>query len=90
MASRKGYISNDLIDELIRLEWEPDDDLMQEFYALYGLEPDEQPLEIQYKSMLPIETKHNWKWFYNQYKKNGLFEVYEEELDEFDVDGLTY
>ena len=69
---------------------DPDDDLMQEFYALYGLEPDEQPLDIQYKSISPIETKHNWKWFYNQYKKNGLFEVYEEELDEFDVDGLTY
>ena len=69
---------------------DPDDDLMQEFYALYGLEPDEQPLEIQYKSISPIEKKHNWKWFNNQYKKNGLFEVYDEELDEFDVDGLTY
>ena len=30
VASRKGYISNDLIDELIRLEWVPDDDLIKE------------------------------------------------------------
>ena len=69
---------------------DPDDELMQEFYGLYGLEPDEQPLEIQQKSICPIEKSHNWKWFYDQYKQNGIFEVYEEELVEFDNDGVTY
>ena len=68
----------------------PDDELTQEFYYLYGLEPDEQTLETQHKSIQPIEKIHNWKWFNVQYKKNGLFEVYDEELDEFDNDGLEY
>jgi hypothetical protein len=69
---------------------EPDDDAMQEFYSLYGLEPDEQKSQVQNKSIQPIEKIHDWKWFNTQYKKNGLFEVYEEELEEFDVDGLKY
>jgi len=69
---------------------EPDDDAMQEFYSLYGLEPDEQKSQVQNKSIQQIEKIHDWKWFNEQYKKNGLFEVYEEELDEFDVDGLKY
>jgi hypothetical protein len=67
-----------------------DDDLMQEFYEFYGLEPDEQKLDVQNKSIQTIEKIHNWKWFNEQYKKNGLFEVYEEELEEFDVDGIKY
>lgn len=69
---------------------EPDDELMQEFYSRYGLEPDEQKTEVQNKSIKQIEKIHNWKWFNEQYKKNGLFEVYEEELEEFDVEGLKY
>ena len=68
----------------------PDDELMQEFYYLYGLEPDEQTLETQNKSIQTIEKIHNWKWFNLKYKKNGIFEVYDEELDEFDNDGLEY
>jgi hypothetical protein len=63
---------------------------MQEFYEFYGLEPDEQKLDVQNKSIQTIEKKYNWKWFNEQYKKNGLFEVYEEELEEFDVDGIKY
>lgn len=69
---------------------EPDDELMQEFYGLYGLEPDEQRLDTQNKSIQPIEKIHNWTWFNDQYQKNGLFYVYEEELEEFDNDGLKY
>lgn len=69
---------------------ELDDDLMQQFYTNYGLEPDEQKLEIQDKSITKIEKVYNWVKFYDQYKKNSLFGVYEEELDEFDNDGLIY
>ena len=65
---------------------EPDDDLMQQFYNLYGLEPDEQIETVQRK----IEKVHNWKWFNDQYKKNGLFDIYEEELEEFDENGPLY
>lgn len=69
---------------------DPDDVLMQEFYGLYGLEPDEQRRDIQNKSIQSIEKVHNWKWFNEQYQKNGLFYVYDEELEEFDNDGLKY
>ena len=47
-------------------------------------------LAVQNKSITKIEKVHNWKWFSNKYKNNGLFEVYDEELDEFDNDGLKY
>ena len=67
-----------------------DDNLMQEFYSLYGLEPDEQKQEIQNKSIIEIEKLYDWKWFNDKYKKNGLIEVYDEELDEFNNDGLIY
>ena len=83
-----GYI--DYNKQKVIFKEDPNDDLMQEFYGLYGLEPDEQPLCIQNKSIDCITKVHNWKWFNEQYKKNGLFEVYEEELDEFDKDGLKY
>jgi hypothetical protein len=69
---------------------EPDDELMQEFYGLYGLEPDEQSKSVQDKSIQKIEKTYDWKWFNKKYKKNGLFEIYEEELDEFDESGLIY
>jgi len=68
----------------------PDDILLQEFYKLYGLEPDEQSLDIQNKSIQPIEKIYDWQWFNNKYKKNGIFEIYEEELEEFNIDSLTY
>jgi hypothetical protein len=83
-----GYL--DHIKKKVIFEEEPDDDLMQEFYGLYGLEPDEQASKIQNKSIKSIEKTYDWKWFNEKYKKNGLFKVYEEELEEFDIDGLIY
>jgi hypothetical protein len=73
------------IDHTNKIVLFEDDDLMDEFYILYGLEPDEQKECIQNKSIVTIEKKHDWHWFYNQYKKNGLFEIWEEELQEFDL-----
>jgi hypothetical protein len=67
-----------------------DDDLMEEFYRSYGYEPDEQTQVVQDKSIMIIEKAYNWKWFHDKYKNNGLFEVWEEELEEFDVDGIKY
>jgi hypothetical protein len=83
-----GYL--DHIKKKVIFEEEPDDDLMQEFYGLYGLEPDEQTSQIQNKSIQSIKKTYDWKWFNEKYKKNGLFKVYEEELEEFDIDGLIY
>jgi hypothetical protein len=67
-----------------------DDDLMEQFYNLYGLEPDEQKWNIQQKSIGIIERKYNWSWFYGKYKNNGLFELGEEELAELDKETLLY
>ena len=67
-----------------------DDDLMDEFYELYGYEPDEQKQSVQNKSIMDIEKLHDWKWFYSQYRKNGLFEIWDEEIEEFDAEGLLY
>ena len=88
IQKHKGY--TDYNKQKVTFKEDPDDDLMQEFYGLYGLEPDEQKLDVQNKSIQSIEKIHNWKWFSEKYKKNGLFEVYEEELEEFDVDGIRY
>jgi hypothetical protein len=80
----------DYTNKTILFEEEPTDDLQQEFYGLYGLEPDEQKQEIQNKSIMKIEKKHDWKYFNDKYKNNGLFDIYEEELDEFDIEGIFY
>jgi hypothetical protein len=84
----KGTI--DYNQEKIVFEEIPTDDLMQEFYNNYGLEPDEQPLEVQLQSIQPIENIHNWKWFNEKYKNNSIFEIYEEELIEFDECKIKY
>ncbi len=80
----------DYTKQIVIFKEEPDDELMQEFYKLYGLEPDEQTCQVQNKSIQSIEKTHNWKWFNAKYKNNGLIHIYEEELDEFDNEGLTY
>lgn len=84
----KGY--PDYTKQKVIFKEEPDDELMQEFYDNYGLEPDEQPKEVQEKSVQTIESIYNWKWFNEKYKNNGIFEIYEEELDEFDVCKIKY
>ena len=83
-----GYIDN--IHNKIVFKEDPDDELMQRFYELYGLEPDEQTKSVQEKSIGAIEKKYDWKWFYEKYRKNGLFNIYDEELEEFDEMGLIY
>jgi hypothetical protein len=80
----------DYSSQKIIFKEEPDDEQVQTFYELYGLEPDEQSITTQEKNIMKIEKIHNWKWFNEQYKKNGLFEAYEEELEEFDLIGITY
>jgi hypothetical protein len=81
---------NGIIDHNIKRVIFEDDDLMEEFYRSYGYEPDEQSKTVQDKSIMTIEKVHNWKWFHDKYKNNGLFEVWEEELEEFDIDLIKY
>jgi len=65
----------------------PSDDLLEAFHDQYGLEPDEQPKEVQQRSIMSIEKSMTWHTFYKIYRKNGLVEVLDEELDELDIDG---
>lgn len=67
-----------------------DEDLEEKFYNNYGYEPDEQSIETQNKSIMKIEKEYNWTLFYERYKNNGIVKIYEEELEEFDNDGLSY
>ena len=67
-----------------------DDNDAFKFHNEYGYEPDEQKTCVQNKSIIQIKKEHNWRWFLNKYKNNGMFDIYDEELDEFDVDGLLY
>ena len=67
-----------------------DDDKMEEFYTKYGYEPDEQPVSVQEKSIMEIKCVRNWKWFNNTYLLNGLFKINDDELNEFDIAGISY
>lgn len=89
LGEHKGF--PDYVGQCVKFaQREQTDELMQSFYELYGLEPDEQSVEVQEKSVGCIEKVHNWQWFYDTYKRNGLVFIYEEELEEFDADGLKY
>lgn len=80
----------DYINQIIVFKEDPSDDLMQKFYSKYGYEPDEQSLEVQNKNIPEIINLNNWKNFYNKFNKNTLVDIYDEELEELDIEGLIY
>jgi len=51
-----------------------EEDLEEEFYNAYNLEPDEQPKEIQQKSIAQIvfDEEYNWPTFLKTFGANGL------------------
>ena len=53
------------------IEFTNDDDI-ELFYQEYGLEPDEQPLCIQEKTIKPINTTTTWVDFYKKHNSKGL------------------
>ena len=65
-----------------------DEDLQQSFFAKYGYEPDEQPINIKEKSIMAIEKVNNWTTFYNTYNQNNLFKMDEDELEELNEDKI--
>jgi len=46
----------------------------ESFYDEYGYEPDEQPKEVQEKSIKEIKQKINWRQFYEEKKENNLID----------------
>jgi hypothetical protein len=80
----------DFVKRKVIFKEEPDDEQMQRFYRKYGYEPDEQSTDVQYKNIQPIDQKYDWAWFISTYRNSGLFELYNEEIDEFDNECLMY
>jgi hypothetical protein len=66
------------------------DDCLEEFYNIYGYEPDEQQLEIQNKNIGSINCNYNWFDFYKLYKNNGIIVISDDELDELNAEPLVY
>jgi hypothetical protein len=80
----------DYIKQSVIFKENPDDSIMQQFYKLYGYEPDEQSKETQEKSIIEVIKTKNWSSFFEKFRKNGLVEIYEEELEELDEEGLAF
>jgi hypothetical protein len=76
-----GY--QDFVKQKIIFKEEPDDELMQQFYETYGLEPDEQSLETHNKT-IPKKSGYTWIIFYKNHNANGLFKALDEELEELE------
>ena len=83
--------SIDKQNKCIQFEREDHED---EFYNTYNYEPDEQSCEIQNKTLPDFDNQNqnqmNWKLFQEKYNKNGIVDVWQEELEEFIVSKIKY
>lgn len=61
------------------VEFNNDED-EENFYKIYGYEPDEQKSEVQMKSIKPILHENTWETFYKAYKNNCLLDIEDEYL----------
>ena len=73
----KGIISLEKRSVTFAEKTGADDDLLQEFYGLYGLEPDEQSVIVQNKSIpiLSLDKEYiagRWSTFCKEFAGNGL------------------
>jgi hypothetical protein len=66
-------------EEAKEVTFENDDDL-EKFYEKYGLEPDEQRLEIQQKSTGEISNEATWYKFYEKRSKNATVKMTSEDV----------
>lgn len=86
IKSFKGYIDYqknkvNFIDE----DWE------EAFLNKHNLEPDEQPLFVKENTLgRNINSKGTWQQFFTNYKKGGLIDTDEDELDELNSEPLKY
>jgi len=71
---------NGIIDDKIKEVTFEDDDDFEQFYEKYGLEPDEQCIEIQHKSTGEIRKDATWNKFYEGLRKNGLVKMTQEQV----------
>jgi hypothetical protein len=87
IKSCKGYV--DYVKQEVKFvdeEWE------EEFHSKYGLEPDEQPLQTKENALKHVKDDNasSWQHFFAKYKKNGLIDALDEELDALNEEPLKY
>ena len=59
-----------------------DDEDLERFYQNHGLEPDEQKIEIQEKTIQNIKQEKTCLQFYKKHKNHGIVDIEEEYLNE--------
>lgn len=87
IKSCKGYV--DYVKQEVKFvneEWE------EAFYNKYGLEPDEQPLQTKENALKLVKDDNAslWQHFFAKYKRNGLIDALDEELDALNEEPLKY
>jgi hypothetical protein len=81
----KGYVNYEKQQvQFVSDYWE------EEFHNRYNYEPDEQPLIVKMKTISDFDREASWNQFYEKYKKNGLIDVDEEELEEMNIEPIMY
>jgi hypothetical protein len=81
----KGYI--DYVNQKVKFIsdlWE------DQFNNQFNLEPDEQSLIVKDNALKRSEEKSNWQQFFAKYKRNGLIDALDEELDALNEMPLKY
>ena len=81
----KGYV--DYVKQEVKFVSESWED---EFHSKYNLEPDEQPLFVKENVLNLTKENTTWQQFFAKYKRNGLIDAYEEELDALNDEPLKY
>jgi len=87
IKSCKGYV--DYQNQEVKFLSE---DGEEDFHSKYNLEPDEQPLFVK-ENALNLTKENNtssWQQFFARYKRDGLIDAYEEELDALNDEPLKY
>ena len=86
IKSCKGYV--DYMNQEIKFvseEWE------EAFHNKYNLEPDEQPLFVKENVLkLVKDDASSWQHFFAKYKKSGMIDALDEELDALNEEPLKY
>jgi hypothetical protein len=81
----KGYVNYEKQQvKFVSDYWE------EEFHNRYNYEPDEQPQIVKMKTISDFDRENNWLQFYEKYKKNGLIDIDEEELEELTSEPIIY
>lgn len=87
IKSCKGYV--DYQNQEVKFLSEDGEEV---FHSKYNLEPDEQPLFVK-ENALNLTKENNtssWQQFFARYKRDGLIDAYEEELDALNDEPLKY